>query len=227
MTNAYAWRLGSAVANSMVFEGLITEAWVGDNFAPTPTNATTLYNGGVSFDMIQQSIAPINPIPMVQFTGYWNGNDFGTEMSIASALPSTLSPRCAIDWTGALGDCPRKSSVRPAGRDNTYSRFAKLAASWAAGVAIDGITPIGATKPLETLAPHFLPYPQVGWGAKDDATGFVGLIDAPLATPQLTVSGTLSEAGMSNNPNIGTGTMQGALDGREVRRLRPTFAQVS
>jgi len=228
MSTAVSWRLG--VARTAFFEGLITEAWVASGWQPTASDATILYNGGSTFDLTQ-TIAPINPM-LGYMTAWWNGQNTGTTAFFGQARSywSTKVAGGDLAWVGnggGIATLPSVSATRPANRSNTYSRLATLASLWASGTAIDSKTPLGVGVVLEASAPHFLPYPQTGWGIKAGAGSFTGVLDVPRQTPQLAISGTLQEQGQSAWPNVGDGTLQYALDGRTVNRLLPTFAKKS
>jgi hypothetical protein len=211
-----------------IFEGAMSDIWIAYDWVPNPTEAATLYNDGAAFGLGNNQVPPINPA-YGYMTAVFDGSDTGTPTYLAAAKSSRGMPlfqNATLVWSGGLTDCPAfNPNLRPAAKSNTYSRLANLAYLWGRGDAIDSKTAIGTGLSLEVHAPALLPTPFAGWGVKTDASSIVGAIDYPRQTPQLTASGTLLEASVGSTPTLASGTLQGALERRECRRLRPTFAR--
>lgn len=215
-------------AHNDIFEGAMSDIWIAFDWVPNATEAATLYNDGAAFGLGNNQVPPINPA-YGYMTAVFDGSDTGNVQNLAAAKSSRNMPLfqdATLIWSGSFADCPTLNpNLRPAAKTNTYSRLANLAYLWGRGDAIDSKTVIGTGLSLETHAPALLPTPFAGWGVKTNASSIVGAIDYPRQTPQLTASGTLLEASVGSTPTMASGTLQGALERRECRRLRPTFAR--
>jgi hypothetical protein len=232
------WRVGRGTLGTLAtekFDGLMSDIMVAKAY-PNYTNRLNLYNGGAAFNMAQTVLAPNNPLN-ASMTFLCDGTDTGTPKHLGvSRLTSTnISPQiqkqASFAWTGSLANTPDLDSAsRPAASGTTYTRLAELAQGWDNNLArttSQGTTikPMPTGKSISRDAPALLAWPFSGYGVKTSSASFVGLVDAPQATPHLTVSGVLTEQGTASNPVVGAGTLQHALDARVVQFLRPTFAK--
>ena len=235
-TTIAKWRVGRATDNSATrpFDGLMADMMVALTYANF-TERTVLYNNGATFNLAQNVLAPNNPL-MAQMTFLLDGTDTGTPNHLpCSRLSSTsvspnLKKSASLAWTGTLQNCPELDATsRPAAAGTDYTRLARLYQSWDNNLARTtfqgtSIRPLPVGGQISVDAPALGAWPFSGYGVKTDSSSFVGAVDAPQATPRLTVSGTLTEQGTASNPMVGSGTLQGSLDARECRFLRPTFA---
>jgi len=232
------WRVGRGTDGTLAtesFDGLMSDIMVAQAY-PNYTHRTVLYNDGAAFNMAQTATAPVNPLNG-SMTFLCDGTDTGTPsyLGMSRMASVNLSPQIQtaafFAWTGNLLNTPDLDTAsRPAASGTTYSRLAQMAQGWCNNLprdTIQGTTfapmPTGETIPRD--APALGAWPFSGYGVKTGASSFVGLVDAPDATPELTVQGDLSEPATVLNPVVGAGTLQHALDTRRVRFLRPTFAK--
>ena len=233
------WRVGRGTDGTLAtesFDGLMSDIMVAKAY-PNYTNRLNLYNGGAAFNMAQTVIAPLNPLN-ASMTFLCDGTNTGTPKHLGcSRITSTnISPQiqkqASFAWTGLLTNTPDLDSAsRPAASGTTYTRLAELAQAWDNNLArttSQGTTikPMPTNKAISRDAPALAAWPFSGYGVKTSSASFVGVVDAPQATPRLLVSGVLTEQGTASNPVVGAGTLQHALDSRQVGFLRPTFAKV-
>lgn len=233
------WRLGRSVhtpaSGAETFNGLMSDIMVAQSYLNF-TQQTVLYNAGAAFNMAQSIIAPLNPA-LDTMTFLCDGTKTGVMLflGVSRLTSASISPQiqrqASFAWSGNLQNVPALDAVsRPAAKSNTYQRLAELAQGWDNNLArttFQGtiVKPMPTGQSISVNAPALLAWPFSGWGFVTDSSSFVGAVNAPQATPQLTVSGTLLERGTDTNPVVGSGTFQHALDTREVRYLRPTFSK--
>lgn len=236
------WRLGKSNLPyqsgtiTEIFDGLMSDIMVVSGAEPNNTQRIVLYNNGGVFNLGQSAIAPVNPL-LANMTFLCDGTKTGVMLNLGTSrlVSSNIAPnikRVSFTWSGNLQNVPDLDGAsRPAPSSTTYSRFASLVEGWNNNLALattqgTTIRPLpSASQSIQTVAPALLPYPFAGWGFKSETGYFHGNMESPEATPLLTVSGTLTEQGTASNPMVGSGTLQGSLDAREVRFLRPTFAR--
>jgi hypothetical protein len=129
------------------------------------------------------------------------------------ALSLTRAATTTPDWASAAG--------------LSYFLLAQRYSQWASGSALSGRVALVSGSLLGEIAPHFLPFPQPGWGfitSDDPAYGLTNRT-LPHAVPVLSVSGSLPTDNANYPTAGGSGSSTYAADSRDVRVLRPAFVR--
>lgn len=129
------------------------------------------------------------------------------------ALSLTRAAITTPDWASASG--------------LHFFNLAQRYSQWASGSALDGRVALVSGSLLGEIAPHFLPFPQAGWGftTSDDPSYGLASRTFPHAVPILTISGSLPTDNANYPSAGGSGSSTYAADTREVRILRPSFVR--
>jgi len=109
----------------------------------------------------------------------------------------------------------------------SYFLLAQRFSQWASGSSLSGRVALVSGSLLGEIAPHFLPFPQPGWGFTTSDDPAYGVADKtyPAATPVLSISGSLPTDNSAYPTAGGSGSSTYAADTREVRILRPAFVR--
>jgi hypothetical protein len=113
---------------------------------------------------------------------------------------------------------------------NSFTDISAKWGTWVSGTTVSTRTAIGAGVLVQTTAPTLLQWPHSGSGFRTTGytDAFVGSLESPYATPQLTISGNIltPSTSVARYPTHGgTGSLQSAIDSRETRVFRPSFGK--
>ena len=91
----------------------------------------------------------------------------------------------------------------------------------------DNRTPLGSGNSIESLANGLMPYPAGGgFETTGNANAFVGSVDEPNLSPQVSKTITMSTGDSTDYDSIGgPNTLSGVTDARSGKLFPPTFVK--